>query len=415
MDNIKELHQHSNYGKSSLLNKFILGLITLVYVLMDWSLYVFAMSEFVIAIIFLLLFFLKKLYLKPIDLRFAIALTTLLVTHNVINFIFNPSFIERLALAGTLKIMFLLFFVLTSYRLINEFQFKKLFLIILNYSALIVVLVGVYIVIAIQTGNYPYEFIWTFTRDDKTSYFLMETIRMRSVFSEPAHMGYFLNSILSINLFTQYDFKFKKLLSLVMIGGIILTFSYSSIIITTIIMVTKLTLLIANGDLPTLDSKVLLLLIPVVILLFYRWEFFYRTIIIRTSNIIQGQDTSALSRFFDSWMYLSIDNVFTGNGIGNSPPITNIYAYMLTDFGLPIFLISIFITIILLKNNIGIGLTFLLLNIQKGGYLSPAFAFVVLLLFLYTNIYSEMLKIGFAIKNKMTRLRQLIRNDADYE
>lgn len=385
---------HKNKHVPYILNVLILCLLSLVFVWTDWMYNIVTFSEIIIMILLVMLFLSDNIYLNRKDIYFILAFLTIMTLHNVINEFITPSFILRHALAGKIKIIFFTVFVLTTFRYIIQYDLKYKVLKTLNISALIVTLIGIYIVIGIRYENVPYQFLWTYTRMDKTSYFLMETIRMRSIFSEPAHLGYYYNIILGLNLFTSYKNRIPKWYSFILISSVMLTFSFSSIIITSIILSIRLFQVFFWEKENSFNYKHLIYILLFIGIIYYNWDFLYRTVFIRSLEIIQGEDTSALSRFFDSWIYFDYRNAFTGNGIGNSPPITNNYAYMLTDFGVIGFIISLVFTSYLLLNNFGLGVLFVLLNIQKGGYLSPAFAILMFSLVTYTDSYNNLLDIS---------------------
>lgn len=58
---------------------------------------------------------------------------------------------------------------------------------------------------------------------------------------------------------------------------------------------------------------------------------------------------------------------------------------MLSDLGLIAFVGSIIFTVALIANNTGVGLIFVLLNFQKGGYLSPAFSLLILFVLVFVK------------------------------
>ena len=89
--------------------------------------------------------------------------------------------------------------------------------------------------------------------------------------------------------------------------------------------------------------------------------------------------------FVRSWNYVNKEHIFMGNGMGHTPEIWNIYAYVLSDLGLIAFILFCIFSVFLIIKNYKMGILFIVLNFQKGGYLSSAFWSYLLLLFIYIN------------------------------
>lgn len=385
----------SSKAERSIIDKILLLLIPLGFIVSDWMIGPFSFGDIIFGILITGLLVSKNIYLNRKDYFLLASLLLYLLILYYIAPRFNPIFVFKSARAANVKIMFFTLTALLSYRFIRKKELEKDLIKLLNYTSIFIIVVGIYMTIAIYTDALPYEFIWSFTRSDKASYLFRETIRMRSFFSEPAHLGFFLNTILGLNFFSDYRTKYNVLINSLLLFGVLLTFSYSSISISVVFVFIKLCILIKNGDILQLDVRLWLVLgfIASFIIIYFSGEYIYRTFILRTLLILQGEDGSAIHRFFGSWDYITRETMFFGNGAGNTPPITNNFAYMFSDLGLFTFIISIIFTGYIVWNNIGLGIVFIILNFQKGGYLSPTFPILVLLIMIYT-IHSKKNKVN---------------------
>ncbi|MDN6291298.1 MAG: hypothetical protein L0J63_13625, partial [Tetragenococcus koreensis] len=164
--------------------------------------------------------------------------------------------------------------------------------------------------------------------------------------------------------------------------GILLTLSYSMILVFISINIIQFVLSLIKNDLSWSNWYFL----PMVIFgafIAYFWEFIDVTIIERTKSILSGEDGSANIRLFGAWMYVEQERLLFGNGIGHTPPITNIYAYILSDFGLVGFLPYLGFTVYILMKGLPVFIFFVMMNMSKGGYLNPSFWLFLLFIFLY--------------------------------
>ncbi|WP_423188915.1 hypothetical protein ACO1PF_10025 [Alkalibacterium sp. f15] len=258
-----------------------------------------------------------------------------------------------------------------------------------NYLAVLTILIGIIIIVAIYTDNHHISrFFWTYTRQDYRSYYYAgndSIVRMRSIFSEPAHLGHYLNTIFFANLF--FNKSKKGYILIILMLGILLTFSYSMIFI---FLITGFSYLLVNtikGNIKW-TKKVWYLVIPMTLILAMLWDIIYVTIIERTINILSGMDGSAYNRIIESWIYVENERLIFGNGIGHTPPITNIYAYVISDFGLIGFIPYLGLTGYIILNSLTTGILFITMNMAKGGYLNPSFWLFLLFVFLYGIIPS---------------------------
>ncbi|MFO8069864.1 MAG: hypothetical protein R6U02_07860 [Alkalibacterium sp.] len=259
-----------------------------------------------------------------------------------------------------------------------------------NVFAVITVMVGLAITLSIYLDNFELpNLIWTFTRQDSRSYYFAGNeaiVRTRSFFSEPAHLGYYLNIIFFSNVF-YHRAKTKKTVLFILALGIMLTLSYSMIIIFTVTCLTLVISRIINGNF-SWSYWYLAVVFMLGSIMLYFWDFIDVTIIERTKDIISGEDGSANIRLLGTWIYVDKERLLYGNGIGHTPPITNIYAYVMSDFGLIGFIPYIGLSAYVILNSIPAAILFITMNMAKGGYLNPAFWLFLLFVFLYAIIPS---------------------------
>lgn len=365
-----------------------LSLLSLSFVVTDWMIGIFSWSDFIFGILLFLMLISGNYVFKKEQITLSLALLIVVFFNVFFSNMYNENFKLSVGIAGLIKITFYLATVLGLYNFVKERKLENKLLFSMNVVAVIVSLIGIYITIAVYSnGQLPFDFFWMFTRSDRLSYSFNwneNLIRTRSIFSEPSYLGYYLNIILGINYFNKIGATTSKWLTLFLTVMIILTFSYSSIAIMVVVQLLKGLDFVKNKNFKRNNFYyVYFIILFVVIFLF--WDTFSETLIKRTVNILSGEDTSAINRITKSWQYINKDNLLLGNGIGHTPSIWNIYAYMLSDFGIIVFLCSIVFTGYILINNFRLGILFLLLNFQKGGYLSNSFWIFILLIFLFMN------------------------------
>ncbi|EXJ23297.1 hypothetical protein ADIAL_1205 [Alkalibacterium sp. AK22] len=367
----------------------ILSLIALSILMSDWMFGLVAVSEILIGLLVLLIGLTDLSCVKSINYRFFIGTLLFFVLQFSYNLSVDMTFIFNRALFNVVKVFAYLFFINITYNYIRVNKLEKQFLVMLNIAALITILIGIYITLAILYFDHlPYEFLWSFTRSDLHSYRFRGPgfiVRTRSIFSEPAHMGYFLNMVIGVNVFSNLREKVPVWVNIVLIIGTILTLSYASIFVLSIILLFKL-ITLDNKYQRIKESKVFFLLSLIILaaVIYMFRDNLYQTVIVRTSDIISGGDNSAFVRLINSWLYVSRDTLLMGRGLGHTPPLQNVYAYFLSDMGIIPFGVILIFTAYLFKLNRGLGLTFVLLNFQKGGYLSPIFSILVLILLIFS-------------------------------
>lgn len=373
---------------NTVMSPLILILLSAAFVLSDWLFSYFTFSEYIL--FFVLTYFLLTLNFRLTrdQMIYLSVLPAFLLVHLAVQYWTSDAFELRIAVPGMVKLLFYSVSVAVIINYIRKYKYEENFLLINNTVAVITIILGMYITYLLyQDSRIPQEIFWRFTRRDIYSYYFESNpaiIRSRSIFSEPAHLGFYLNTLIAANLFSVYRSKLIYLLTGVLSIGVILTFSYSMIGILVVIFLLKGIDLILNKQFSWSNWY---LLVPVIIILLtaFNWEVVNTTLIQRTLAILSGEDTSARMRLFDSWQYVSRNNYLWGNGIGHTPVVTNVYAYALSDFGVLGFLLILSATGWLIYRNWTIGAVFFLLNSAKGGYLSSSYWLMIVFLLLYIH------------------------------
>lgn len=386
---MKSLNLEDKLKPKLYFQNFILATIVFSVLISDWIIGPFAISEFVIAFLIVIIIIYNRQLVKQLNYKLLLILSMFFLLHMVLQTLINSSFEPRIAIYGIIKIYFFTIFINLTYRFINECNLEFKFLKFLNYGAIISILVGVYITFSISLDlELPFEFFWRFTRTSSFSYQFKDTniIRTRSLFSEPAHLGYFLLIVLCLNFFSVYKDKISSVFSLVIILGIISTLSYSSLVTLFVLILIKSIYVFKNKEInkDTLFNFAFYMIVVLLVIYLFR-DFLYVTFLERTMQMIEGIDNSAQNRIVESWAYVNGDNFILGNGIGHTPSVQNVYAYFLSDMGIVIFLLSALFSLKLITINIGFGALFIMLNFQKGGYLSPIFTLLILLIIVFIN------------------------------
>ncbi|WHZ31955.1 hypothetical protein QNK01_10970 [Desemzia incerta] len=358
----------------------------------DWMISIFTLSDYIFAMVGASLVISGNYHVKRNQLLWVLLLLGVIVANIVMNINLNENFVLKTGVAALIRITYYAVIVTGVYNYVKSHQLEAQFLEILNIVAVIVVAIGIYITIALYSeGQLPYEILWTFTRTDEASYFFKENaslIRTRSVFSEPSYLGYYLNVILSINLFNKVQLNTKRVYNFLIVTTVLLTFSYSAIGTMIFIFILYIFSQIRTGKIKWTRMSIIYLLI-IFVLIFIFWDFLDETIMKRSVYILSGEDVSAYNRLVSSWKYVNLEHIFVGNGIGHTPNIWNVYAYILSDIGLAAFLLSGIFSLFFLYKNFYLGSVFIILNFQKGGYLNPIFSLLLLLMFIYMSDYKK--------------------------
>ncbi|MCC5894496.1 MAG: hypothetical protein JJU16_03470 [Alkalibacterium sp.] len=382
----------------------IIVLLSVAFVLSDWTYNFITFSEYILFVVMAILILTLNFRISRNQLTVIGTALAILVGMTVVHYFVTEDFVLRTALLGIMKLIFYSLSITVSINYILKKNLNYSFLIINNIAAFIVILLGVYITFELyRETRIPQEIFWRFTRRDIYSYYFESNpaiIRTRSIFSEPAHLGFYLNSLIAVNLFSDYRTKFIVISSFILSLGVLITFSYSMIAILLFIVTLRIGLLIINNNFKW-SNWYLVIPIVLVALTIYNWEIVQTTLIQRTLAVFTGQDTSARMRLFDSWQYVSRDNVLQGNGIGHTPVVTNIYAYAVSDLGLVGVGLVLAGTIWIMSKSWTLGLVFILFNSAKGGYLSSGYWLMILVIILYSLASNEHIFCDYDNKNKL--------------
>lgn len=355
----------------------VLILLTLALILADWSFarFITFSDIFVITILFILFISNYVKFKRKQFISFYVVLTYLIINF-IVQFSMNSGFDVVSGVVGTTKVMIYFSTVIFIYNYVTENQLQIKLMSYLNRAAVIVCIVGLYIYVTLSFDlELPYRFIWTFTRNDPQSYLLgafTSVIRMRSIFGEPAHLGFFLLMVLGVSYFNNFEFRLSKLNELLIIASVLLSFSLSAIAILPILILLDL---IKSKSLFYLDQRKYFILVGLFILmiLLFANPTFNIAIVSRVSRIFSGVDTSASVRLLGTWSYISPESFILGNGINNSPSLFNNFAYVITDLGLIGFILFLYFSLKILLYNAYFFILFVLLNFMKGGYLSAGY------------------------------------------
>lgn len=378
--------------KKNYFDQFILLLISMAFALVNWRLGFLWFSDLLLVIIFafIILYFIinKKLTINIGQIFLLIIVSLLVLTNILFHLFFNKDFLVNESLLGFLKIIFYITTVILLFNFIQEKKLKDKLLSTLSITAVVVSIIGIYISLSLYLkGILPYEFFWHFIRQDMESYTYRgwdrSIIRTKSIFSEPSFLGFYLNTILAILYFSKSNYRLNKSHIFIITLTILLTFSYSSILIMVGIKILHYIEWKNFISFLKRKSSIFTFILSIILVVFF-WGTIEKTVIIRTKEIFSGVDGSSTARLQGSWSYINGDNIVFGNGIGNTPTIFNVYAYILSDLGIVSFLLFLFFTGCLIYYNPQLALIFIALNFQKGGYLGAMFWIYMLLIVIYS-------------------------------
>lgn len=283
-----------------------------------------------------------------------------------------------------LKIIVYILFSLNTYNYIKYYQLEYKTIETLVKCAVIFCFIAIYIYIAIYTNKLPYEFLWKFNRQDSSSYMykgLNSIIRMRGLTNEPQHFGMILTAVLSIAYFNNFNYKIALKTDLLITVCCILTFSFSTI---PMLILLKFVNHYNKYKLKyMLNSKVVVSFLLAISIYFIFQDIIDTTIISRFYSLLDGKDTSGTSRLVGSWEY--VNNLFIGNGVGQTPIIYNNIAYVLSDFGLFGLIGFILFILYLCYRNFYLGIFFIIFTFQRGGYLAGYYWCMTLLFFISSD------------------------------
>lgn len=365
------------------MNAVVLLLLSLSFAFSDWMFGLFSISEYILVPLAAYLFITRVKQIPGRYIKIVSTITGFLIIHNIYQVFLNPEFSLRLGMVTTIKLLFYIILTTLVVDYLNENQLGVNLQWFLNLTALILIVIGAYIILAIR-NDWIYEFFWFFTETHYSSFYFRGPsgiIRMRSLFSEPAHFGYFLNSILAINMFTKKNIP--AFFNIILFLGILFTLSYSAVTVAVLILL--LTLIDADKRKKIKLKKRYILVAGIfIMIIFFNFDVIYETLILRTIDIFSLQDNSVIQRLLGSWQYISGDSLFMGNGAGHTPIIFNNYAYVLSDYGIIAFISMAAANIWLIPRNYGLAIFFLIQNFQKGGYLSPIYWLLIIIVIHYS-------------------------------
>lgn len=370
----------------------ILTLIALSFALSDWMLGLFTFTEVLLFFILPLLLVTKRFTITMKQVKLISYITFVLILHTIYQLIYIQSFNLRVAVFAFIKMLFYLVAVMIISNYISNGKARS-FLMLNNYVAVLIGVVGAYIAFAVYAEiylevNIPYESLLRFTRLDGHLFRAsIPIVRMKSIFKEPAHLGFYLNTLLMVNLHNKVNIKVPSIINVVLIIVILSTLSYSSVVIMFIILFVKL--VTDNEILKTIEKNKYSLYIGAVILavvVYYFRDELYITLISRTMELITGNEASGYERIVLSWRFIEKQNLLSGIGLMQTPgSIWNIPAYILTELGLFGFMLYVAAIMYLIYLNTSIGIVFIVLNFAKGGYLSSSFWFLIIMVIIYNS------------------------------
>lgn len=350
-------------------------------ILSDWSVLNVSFGDFLlVGIVLLLLSNVPIDFSKKQQWLFIIS-TSSIILITLLAYITGPADMNiKLLLFSNVKLMFYIGTVMMIYNYISSRGLKPKFVRVNTYMSLLVIAIGIVIIYLILTDQLDIlHKIWYFTRIDDRSYHLgsSDIIRMRSLFAEPAHLGFYLN--ISLYFVLKQRNKYWLVYTVLISIGIVLTLSYSMIMIGSWLIMSTIAKHVKLSQFKW-DGRYLIVVAVMLLIALIFGEFLYEAIYIRTLNILSGEDGSAIARLMGSWQQIDSGHLLFGVGAAHSTNITNMYAYALSDFGIIGLLGLLAGTGIIFTFGLREGVFFTLMNISKGGYLNPLFWLFILVI-----------------------------------
>lgn len=376
----------------TIFNTALIVLLVWVMILSDWSVLNVSFGDFLLVGIVLLLLSNVPIDFSKKQQQLFIISTSSIILITLLAYITGPADMNiKLLLFSNVKLMFYIGTVMMIYNYISSRGLKPKFVRINTYMSLLVIAIGIVIIYFILTDQLDIlHKIWYFTRIDDRSYYLgsSDIIRMRSLFAEPAHLGFYLN--ISLYFVLKQRNKYWLVYAILISIGTALTLSYSMIMIGSWLIMSTIAKHMKLSQFKW-DRRYLIAVGVILLIALIFGEFLYEAIYIRTLNILSGEDGSAIARLMGSWQQIDSDHLLFGVGAAHSTNITNMYAYALSDFGIIGLLSLLAGTGIIFTFGLREGVFFTLMNISKGGYLNPLFWLFILVIGLtnfnhkYTN------------------------------
>lgn len=370
----------------------------------DWKLGSLNFGDF--ALLFSLSLLLFELRVEPLKKpfieKFFIALVLFLLVHILLHTLINDNFNILKSVYYSIKICVYVLFCIYFFDYFSKADRRKMLFKYLLVCFSVTILVGLIINLMLINGStIPQNTIWTFTRQDLGSYRFRNShiYRMRSFFSEPAHLGVYINTVFSLYLFKKDEMKKAMFWVIVFTISSLLTFSFSSISATALILLLFLILNRKSIRL-SITTKIFLSTGVFVIAYIFRSQI-YQTIILRFYYIITGIDTSSMNRLLISWSYITPSNALIGNGLGMTPTIWNNIAFIQSDLGLVALIPFLIIIYKASKINFGLVISFIVICFLKGGYLNSSFWFIISTFSLYGASYTHLETENTVLKQNM--------------
>lgn len=365
----------------TIFNTALIVLLVWVMILSDWSVLNVSFGDFLlVGIVLLLLSNVPIDFSKKQQQLFTIS-TSSIILITLLAYITDPADMNiKLLLFSNVKLMFYIGTIMMIYNYISSRGLKPKFVRINTYMSLLVIAIGIVIIYLILTDQLDIlHKIWYFTRIDDRSYHLgsSDIIRMRSLFAEPAHLGFYLN--ISLYFVLKQRNKYWLVYAVLISIGIVLTLSYSMIMIGSWLIMSTIAKHVKLSQFKW-DGRYLIVVAVMLLIALIFGEFLYEAIYIRTLNILSGEDGSAIARLMGSWQQIDSGHLLFGVGAAHSINITNMYAYALSDFGIIGLLGLLAGTGIIFTFGLREGVFFTLMNISKGGYLNPLFWLFILVI-----------------------------------
>lgn len=365
----------------TIFNTALIVLLVWVMILSDWSVLNVSFGDFLLVGIVLLLLSNVPIDFSKKQQQLFIISTSSIILITLLAYITGPADMNiKLLLFSNVKLMFYIGTVMMIYNYISSRGLKSKFVRINTYMSLLVIAIGIVIIYFILTDQLDIlHKIWYFTRIDDRSYHLgsSDIIRMRSLFAEPAHLGFYLN--ISLYFVLKQRNKYWLVYAVLISIGIVLTLSYSMIMIGSWLIMSTIAKHVKLSQFKW-DGRYLIVVAVMLLIALIFGEFLYEAIYIRTLNILSGEDGSAIARLMGSWQQIDSGHLLFGVGAAHSINITNMYAYALSDFGIIGLLGLLAGTGIIFTFGLREGVFFTLMNISKGGYLNPLFWLFILVI-----------------------------------
>ena len=365
----------------TIFNTALIVLLVWVMILSDWSVLNVSFGDFLLVGIVLLLLSNVPIDFSKKQQQLFIISTSSIILITLLAYITGPADMNiKLLLFSNVKLMFYIGAVMMIYNYISSRGLNPKFVRINTYMSLLVIAIGIVIIYLILTDQLDIlHKIWHFTRIDDRSYHLgsSEIIRMRSLFAEPAHLGFYLN--ISLYFVLKQRNKYWLVYTVLISIGIVLTLSYSMIMIGSWLIMSTIAKHVKLSQFKW-DGRYLIVVAVMLLIALIFGEFLYEAIYIRTLNILSGEDGSAIARLMGSWQQIDSGHLLFGVGAAHSTNITNMYAYALSDFGIIGLLGLLAGTGIIFTFGLREGVFFTLMNISKGGYLNPLFWLFILVI-----------------------------------